>query len=201
MRPDVLARVFDPFFTTKPTGQGTGLGLSMVYGFARQSGGRVEIESEPDRGTLVTLFLPRYRGVAHVEDQEVHHPVTHDPRRETILVVEDEPVVRGLIVEALHDLGYVPLEAADAASGLIVLQSDKPVDLLVTDVGLPGGMNGRQLADAARQTRPALKVLFMTGYAENVVIGNEPLEYGMQMVTKPFLVEALASRIRQMMES
>ncbi|CAO4157187.1 Histidine kinase [Methylorubrum extorquens] len=202
MPPDVIARAFDPFFTTKPIGQGTGLGLSMIYGFARQSEGHAKIYSEVGKGTTVKIYLPRHRGTLAAEDAETAG-LTEAHRAEageTVLVVEDEPVVRDLIVEVLHDLGYQALEAQDGPSGLAILQSRERIDLLVTDVGLPG-LNGRQLADQARESRPELKVLFITGYAENAVFGNGHLDLGMQMITKPFPVEALATRIREMIES
>ena len=202
MTPDVVAKAFDPFFTTKPLGQGTGLGLSMIYGFARQSGGQARIYSEPGQGTMVCLYLPRYQGDAAVA--EAVPELTDAPRAErgeTVLVVDDEPTVRMLITEVLEELGYAAIEAADGASGLCVLQSDARVDLLVTDVGLPGGMNGRQMADAARVSRPDLKVLFITGYAENAVVGNGHLEPGMHVMTKPFAMEALASRIKDLIEA
>jgi PAS domain S-box-containing protein len=197
MPPDVIARAFDPFFTTKPPGQGTGLGLSMIYGFVRQSGGQARIYSEPDQGTMVCLYLPRHLG--ETEDAERLPDLAEAPRAErgeTVLVVDDEPAVRMLVTEVLEDLGYVAIEAADGPSGLKLLQSDRRIDLLVSDVGLPGGMNGRQLADAARIGRPALKVLFITGYAENAVVGNGHLEPGMHVLTKPFAMEMLASRIK-----
>ena len=197
--PDVIARIFDPFFTTKPIGQGTGLGLSMIYGFVRQSGGQVRVYSEIDRGTTMCLYLPRHYATA--TDDAFAGEGTEAARAlsgETVLVVDDEPTVRMLVVEVLEDLGYTALEAVDGASGLRLLQTGAKVDLLVTDVGLPGGMNGRQLADAARVSRPSLKVLFITGYAENSVIGHGHLEPGMQVLTKPFVLDALASRIRQM---
>jgi PAS domain S-box-containing protein len=197
MPPEVIARAFDPFFTTKPLGQGTGLGLSMIYGFARQSGGQVRIDSQEGRGTTMRLYLPRHQGQAIGDEAPAH--LTDAPRAEagqTVLVVDDEPSVRMLITEVLKELGYAAVEAADGASGLAVLRSDIRVDLLVSDVGLPGGMNGRQLADAARQFRPGLKVLFITGYAENTVLHNEHLEPGMQVLTKPFTLEALAARIK-----
>ncbi|HVK90138.1 MAG TPA: PAS domain-containing protein [Mycoplana sp.] len=199
MTPDVIAKAFDPFFTTKPLGQGTGLGLSMVYGFVRQSGGQARIYSELGKGTMVCLYLPRHLGKAETAESV---PELADARRaavgETVLVVDDEPTVRMLVVEVLEELGYGAIEAADGASGLTVLQSDTRIDLLVTDVGLPGGMNGRQLADAARVNRPGLKVLFITGYAENAVVGDGHLEPGMHVLTKPFAMEALASRIREL---
>lgn len=199
MAPDVAAKAFDPFFTTKPIGMGTGLGLSMIYGFTRQSGGQVRIYSEPGQGTMVCLYLPRHIG--EMEEPEAMPQRGHAARAErgeTVLVVDDEPTVRMLVTEVLEELGYSAIEAADGASGLKVLQSDVRIDLLVTDVGLPGGMNGRQMADAARATRPGLKTLFITGYAENAVIGNGQLEPGMHVMTKPFAMELLAARIRDL---
>jgi PAS domain S-box-containing protein len=201
MSADVIAKAFEPFFTTKPIGQGTGLGLSMIYGFARQSEGYAKIYSEPGQGTTVKLYLPRYYGEAEGAD-EGSPALPATPRAEhgeVVLVVEDETAVRDLVVDVLQDLGYRAIEAADGLSGLKLLQSDLRVDLLVTDVGLPG-LNGRQLADAARTRRPDLKVLFMTGYAENATIANGFLEPRMQIITKPFAIEALATRIRDMIE-
>ena len=201
MTPDVVARAFDPFFTTKPLGQGTGLGLSMIYGFARQSGGQVRIYSEVGQGTTMCLYLPRHYGEA--EAAGVSPDLADAPRAkhgETVLVVDDEVTVRMLVTEVLADLGYAAVEAADGASGLKVLQSDIRIDLLVTDVGLPGGMNGRQMADAACRIRPGLKVLFITGYAENAAIGHGHLEPGMHVMTKPFSLEALARRIKALIE-
>ena len=200
MPPDVVARAFEPFFTTKPLGMGTGLGLSMIYGFARQSEGHAKIYSEAGQGTTVKIYLPRYRG--EVPDEAGAIAASEPPRSErgeTVLVVEDEPVVRDLVVEVLRDLGYRTVEAQDGPSGLSVVQSPARIDLLVTDVGLPG-LNGRQLADRAREARPGLKVLFITGYAENAMFGGGQLDPGMQMITKPFPVEVLAARIREMIE-
>ena len=199
MTPEVIARAFDPFFTTKPMGEGTGLGLSMIYGFANQSGGQVRIYSEVGQGTTVCVYLPRHRGDT-VEDG-ASAAVQEPPRAqqgETVLVVDDEPTVRMLVADVLQELGYTAIEAADSPGGLKILQSDARIDLLVTDVGLPGGMNGRQMADAARVVRPGLKVLFITGYAENAVLGNGQLGPGMQVMTKPFPVETMAARIREM---
>ena len=197
MTPDVVERAFDPFFTTKPIGQGTGLGLSMIYGFVKQSDGHVRIESAVGRGTQVSLYLPRAEGEA-VDGQS---PDGSAPARaadgETVLVVEDEPSVRDLVVDVLADLGYRALQAADGPEGVRVLQSGERIDMLVTDVGLPG-MNGRQLADQARSLRPGLKVLFITGYAENAIFGEGHLDPGMQMLPKPFSIDALASRLREM---
>ena len=198
MPPDVIARAFDPFFTTKPLGQGTGLGLSMIYGFAKQSEGNVKIYSEAGQGTTVKLYLPRYHGEVEAL-AEVRGEAPRAERGETVLVVEDDPTVRSLVIEVLHELGYRTLEAGDGTAGLRHLQSDAHIDLLVTDVGLPG-LNGRQLADQARLVRPALKVLFMTGYAENATFGNGHLGPGMQMITKPFPVEGLATKIRSIIE-
>ncbi len=201
MAPEVINRAFDPFFTTKPLGQGTGLGLSMVYGFVRQSGGQVRIYSEKDQGTTMCLYLPRhYLGAP----QELFDPELEPAENirtestQTIMIVDDEPTIRMLVSEVIEDHGYRSVEAAEGATALEMLSTDMRVDLLVTDVGLPGGMNGRQLADAARILRPDLKVMFITGYAENAIIGNGHLEPGMWVLTKPFTMEAFASRIHEM---
>ncbi|KAB1070206.1 ATP-binding protein [Methylobacterium planeticum] len=199
MTPEVIKRAFDPFFTTKPIGAGTGLGLSMIYGFARQSGGQVRIYSELGEGTMVCLYLPRHWGAT--DEADLPSAATAVPRAEqgqTVLVVDDEPTVRMLVTEALEELGYTAIEAPDSAAGLRILQSDARIDLLVTDVGLPGGMNGRQMADAGRAARPELKVLFITGYAENAVLGNGQLDPGMQVLTKPFVMEMLTARIQDL---
>ncbi len=199
MPPEVIARVFEPFFTTKPIGEGTGLGLSMIYGFAQQSGGQVRIYSEVGQGTTVSIYLPRHYGAVEQEqggEDAVNLPRSQDG--ETVLVVDDEPTVRMLVTDILDDLGYTTIEAADSLAGLKILQSQVHIDLLVTDVGLPGGMNGRQMADAARVSRPDLKVLFITGYAENAVVGNGHLAPGMAVVTKPFSIETMAERLRAM---
>jgi CheY-like chemotaxis protein len=198
MTPEVIARAFDPFFTTKPIGQGTGLGLSMIYGFVRQSGGQVRIYSEVGQGAMVCLYLPRYVGAEPPEAEAAETAAA--PRAEqgeTVLIVDDEPTVRMLMTEVLEDLGYRAIEASDGAAGLRVLESDVRLDLLVTDVGLPGGMNGRQVADAGRVLRPDLKVLFITGYAENAVVSHGHLAPGMQVMTKPFGLDELASRIKE----
>ncbi|HEV7601919.1 MAG TPA: PAS domain-containing protein [Bradyrhizobium sp.] len=197
MTPEVAARAFDPFFTTKPIGQGTGLGLSMIYGFARQSDGHVLIDSKQGAGTSVKLYLPRHHGAAAVERIASAVADEHVATGETVLVVEDEPVVRGVIIEMLQDQGYRVLEAVDGPSGLRILRLNQRVDLLVTDVGLPG-MNGRQLADQARESRPDLKILFITGYAENAAIADGFLQPGMEMITKPFDLDNLSQRIRDM---
>jgi PAS domain S-box-containing protein len=203
MTPDIIAKAFDPFFTTKPTGQGTGLGLSMVYGFVKQSDGHVRIYSEAGNGTTFKIYLPRHRGRLGGENTEPDSdagPQLRAEEGETVLVVDDEATVRMLVMETLEELGYAAVEAFDGPSGLAILQSDARVDLLVTDVGLPG-LNGRQLADAARLKRPDLKILFMTGYAHNAAIGNgTALEPGMEIMTKPFALDDLAKKIRDMIE-
>ena len=197
---DIAERIFDPFFTTKPIGQGTGLGLSMIHGFVRQSGGQIRVYSEPGHGTTMCLYLPRYFGDVTDDPEGVEARIPEVGAGETVLVIDDEPTVRMLIVEVLHDAGYVALEAEDGPSGLKILQSDVRVDLLVTDVGLPGGMNGRQVADAARLGRPELKVLFVTGFAENAAVGNGHLEPGMEVITKPFVMTELANKITDLIE-
>ena len=198
MDQDTLERVFDPFFTTKPIGQGTGLGLSMVYGFVRQSHGHVAIESALGEGTTVSLYLPRHAGPVTASGATAGEDAPRAQAGEQVLVVDDEPVVRMLVSDVLRELGYAAIEVAEAATALRVLDSRTRIDLLVTDVGLPGGLNGRQLADAARVRRPGLKVLFITGYAESTVLGGDGLEPGMEVITKPFTVDVLATRIRSM---
>ncbi len=199
MRPDVLAHAFDPFFTTKPIGLGTGLGLSMVYGFARQSGGQASIVSAPGQGTSVMLHLPRHLGGAAAEAAPEEPATGGAGRGETVLVIDDEPTIRMLASEVLGELGYTVIEAGDGASGLQVLGSQRRIDLLITDVGLPGGMNGRQIADAAREQRPGLQVLFITGYAENVLTGRDEVSPWMRVLTKPFGMQALARLVREML--
>ena len=197
MTPSVAAQAFDPFFTTKPIGMGAGLGLSMIYGFAKQSGGSVHIYTELGKGSLICIYLPRHLGeTMSPEAQAAPVSIPRAEDGETVLVIDDEPTVRMLVTEVLSDLGYTAIEAGDGISGLRVLNSTARVDLLVTDVGLPGGMNGRQVADAARLARPDLKVLFITGFAENAVLNHGHLDPGMHVLTKPFALETLASRIR-----
>ena len=198
MTQEVIGRAFDPFFTTKPLGEGTGLGLSMVYGFARQSGGQIRIFSEVGKGTTMCLYLPRHLGTLDEADSiEMAAPAVHG-HGETVLVVDDEPTVRMLIKDELLENGYVTLEAGDGPAALKLLESDLRIDLLITDVGLPGGVNGRQLADAARVFRKNLRVLFITGYAENAVMGNGHLAAGMEVLTKPFVMATLGNKIRDL---
>ncbi|WP_161993712.1 response regulator [Muricoccus nepalensis] len=199
MPPEVVARAFDPFFTTKPLGQGTGLGLSMVYGFAQQSNGYVRIYSEAGEGTTVRLYLPRSTEAAADPEALGGGPAATAPEGGTVLVVDDEAVVRMLVGEVLRDLGYGVVEAKDGAQAIRALEAMPRIDLMVTDVGLPGGMNGRQLADAMRERRPGMKVLFITGYAENAAVGNGLLAPGMQVMTKPFAMDVLAAKIRSML--
>ncbi len=195
-----IERAFEPFFTTKPLGQGTGLGLSMIYGFARQSEGYAQINSEVGGGTTVRLYLPRFRGDGAIGEETDVAVAAPAGDGEVVLVVEDEPVVRLLIADVLEELGYSALEASDGLKGLEILQSDAKIDLLVTDIGLPG-LNGRQVADGGRAARPGLKVLFMTGYAENAAIASGFLEPGMALITKPFAMDVLANRIREIIEA
>ena len=198
MTPELIARIFDPFFTTKPLGEGTGLGLSMVYGFVRQSGGQVRVSSEVGKGTTMHLYLPRHEGEAEDAQAPFEGPATESGRGETVLLIEDQEAIRIVVAEVLESAGYSVVAAADGPSGLEILQSTARVDLLITDVGLPGGLNGRQVADAGRAGRPDLKVLFITGYAENAAAGKGSLEKGMEILTKPFDLESLTRRVRHM---
>jgi PAS domain S-box-containing protein len=194
---ELLDKVFDPFFTTKPLGQGTGLGLSMVYGFARQSGGQVRIHSQPGLGTTVSIFLKASPSLeTHGEEQASES--TPEGDGQTVLLVEDDPSVRLLVREVLEELGYKPIEAEEANAAIAVLQSDRSLQLMISDVGLPG-MNGRQLADIARQHRPDLPILFITGYAENAAIRSGFLGTNMQMITKPFALDTLAEKVSTML--
>ena len=200
MPQSVINRAFDPFFTTKPIGQGTGLGLSMIYGFSKQSRGHVSIDSEIDQGTTVKLYLPRFRG------EELNHPVCDIQQApdaldgETVLIVEDDPAVRVLVSAVLSELGYAFVEASDADGAMPILNSTQRIDLLISDVGLPG-MNGRQLAEIGRQYRPGLKVLFITGYAEHAAVRGGFLDSGMQMITKPFTFDLLTAKVREMINN
>ncbi len=200
MTAEVIAKAFDPFFTTKPLGQGTGLGLSMIHGFVRQSGGQVRIYSEVGEGTTLCLYFPRFAGELEAPEAPLDATSFDQGQGETVLVIDDEAAVRSLVTEVLSDTGYALIEAIDGPSGLKILQSERPIDLLITDVGLPGGLNGRQIADAARVSRPHLKVLFITGYAENAAVGNGLLDAGMEVITKPFNVVALGNKVREMLD-
>ena len=197
MPQSTINRAFDPFFTTKPIGQGTGLGLSMIYGFSKQSRGHVAIQSEVGNGTTVSLFLPRFGGdLPRDVPADVHHAPSAQ-NGETVLIVEDDPAVRVLVSTVLSELGYAFVEAADADSAVPILDSPQRIDLMISDVGLPG-MNGRQLAEIGRQYRPELKVLFITGYAEHAAVRGGFLDPGMQMITKPFTFDLLTAKVREM---
>lgn len=197
MPADVLAKAFDPFYTTKPQGQGTGLGLSMVYGFVQQSRGDVMIESREGMGTTIRLFLPRHHGLpdeAAPPAQAAALPGTG----ETVLVIEDDPAVRLLVLQVLQELGYRAIETADERDAIPILQSEHHLDLLISDVGLPG-MSGRRLAELARASRPGLPVLFMTGYAREAADQAEFLDAGMEIITKPFAVDELGQRVNRIL--
>ncbi|MFL5284297.1 MAG: ATP-binding protein, partial [Rhodopila sp.] len=201
MERETLDRVFEPFFTTKDVGHGTGLGLSQVYGFIKQSNGHVKLYSEPGQGTVVKLYLPRLTADAPDEDVDRAPQTIVRGRGETILVVEDEPAVRDYSASSLRDLGYRVLAAADGKAALRLLARDETIALLFTDVGLPGGMTGRQLADAARERRPQLKVLYTTGYARNAIVHGGVLDPGTEMLPKPFSLATLAGKVRAVLDS
>ena len=189
-------RAFDPFFTTKEVGKGTGLGLSQVYGFTRQSAGHIKIYSEIGVGTTIKLYLPRYFGAAKEEIADATTVLEHVAGAERILVVEDDDPLRAYTTEILRELGYRVLEAADANSALEILAAETGIDLLLTDVVMPGGVNGRQLADEAIRRHPTLKVLFMTGYTRNAIVHHGRLDAGIYMIGKPFSFQELAARVR-----
>lgn len=197
MSPELIEKVFEPFFTTKPIGQGTGLGLSMVYGFARQSDGQVRVHSRPGQGTSVKVFLPASIQIS--EKSAVSAAEIQEGQGQTVLLVEDDLSVRILVKEVLEELGYTAVEAGDGAEAIPVLESARPLDLMISDVGLPG-MNGRQLAEVAREHRPHLPILFVTGYAENAAIRAGFLGTNMDMITKPFALDTLAVKIHEMMD-
>jgi PAS domain S-box-containing protein len=198
MPPDIVAKVFEPFFTTKPIGQGTGLGLSMIYGFAKQSGGNVQIESTVGVGTTISLYIPRFWGDPVPDATPVAASIVPSGDGQTILIVEDDSSVRLAVVELLTELGYGVLEATDSRTAIPLLQStEQKIDLLVSDVGLPG-MTGRHLAEIARQHRPNLKILFITGYTQSAALRSDFLTDGMDMILKPFSVDVMANKIREM---
>ncbi len=202
MPPEVLARVFEPFFTTKPDGKGTGLGLPMVFGFIKQSGGHINIYSEPGEGTTVRLYLPRAIGVRATIGQRSATPIELPRGSATVLVVEDEPAVREIAVAILGDLGYRVLEAADGESALRVFGANaSSVDLLLTDVVLPGRVRGRELAERIRAMRPEVKVLFMSGYTENSIVHHGRLDDGVQLLGKPFKREQLARKVAEVLSA
>jgi CheY-like chemotaxis protein len=201
MSPEVKEKAFDPFFTTKDVGHGTGLGLSQVYGFTKQSRGHVKIYSEVGQGTSIKLYFPRVHSSAQEVEAEAPDVIVSGSATDTILVVEDDLDVRTYSTETLRDLGYSVIEAGNGAAGLKLLDANPQVRMLFTDVGLPGGMNGRQLADEARRRRPDLKVLFTTGYARNAIVHDGRLDPGVSLITKPFTPAALSSRVRDILDA
>ena len=200
MDADTMARAFEPFFTTKPVGRGTGLGLSQVYGFVKQSGGHVKLYSEPGQGTTVRIYLPRWDGDLEVVEPQHDTPIPEGEREETILVVEDDDDVRAFSVESLRELGYRVVEAHDGAAALRLIERQPRIDLLFTDVVLPGGMTGAQIAAQARAMRTDLKVLFTTGYARNAIVHHGRLDKGVQLLTKPFSFKDLAAKVRDILD-
>jgi CheY-like chemotaxis protein len=201
MPPEVAARAFEPFFTTKDVGKGTGLGLSMIYGFAKQSGGHVKIYTEVSHGTTIRLYLPRASAPGAVMAMSKPPPAEHPRGGETILVVEDDPDVRGFVVGQLRDLGYRVIEAANGRQAQTILESEQAIDLLFTDVVMPGGITGRNLADAAKAQRPNLKTLFSSGYTENSIIHQGKLDPGVNFLPKPFRRQDLAQKVRAVLDA
>jgi len=204
MSADVMNRAFEPFFTTKPAGVGTGLGLSQVYGFARQSGGHIRIYSEVGEGTTIKLYFPRLTGQHDIPAWSVRESGTPSPDsvggNESVLVVEDDPQVNKLAVETLEERGYRVLSAPDGPTALLMLDDAPPIDLLLTDVVLPNGLNGRQLSDEMLRRRPDIKVLFVTGYTRNAIIHHGRLDPDIDLLTKPFTADALTRKVRQILD-
>jgi len=201
MTPDIISKAFDPFFTTKEVGQGTGLGLSQVYGFVKQSGGHVRIYSEVGAGTTIKLYLPRYYHSESITKIRAAADPVPRAKGETILVVEDDSDVRSFTVQTLRELGYLVIDAPDGPSGVRLLEAHREIALLLTDVGLPGGMNGRQLADEAQRRRAGLKVLFTSGYARNAIIHHGRLDPGVELIVKPFTYASLAAHVRRVLDA
>jgi CheY-like chemotaxis protein len=197
MTPDVIEQVFEPFFTTKPEGQGTGLGLSMVYGFVKQSGGHVKIYSEPGHGTTIRLYLPRIRQAEDVTTEVEQGPAVGGT--ETVLVVEDDEDVRNTVVDLLSDLGYRVLRAKDAQGALAIVESGVAIDLLFTDVVMPGPLRSRELARKTRERLPDVAVLFTSGYTDNAIVHGGRLDEGIELLSKPYTREALARKIRHVL--
>jgi len=201
MPPEVIERAFEPFFTTKGVGKGSGLGLSMIYGFAKQSRGHLKIYSEVGHGTTVRLYLPREHAEATVEAAPVVARSDQPSGGEWILVVEDDDLVRGLTVSQLRHLGYRVIEAADGPQAQKILDGSQAIDLLFTDVVMPGGMTGRQLAEVAQRRRPTLKTLYTSGYTENSIIHQGKLDPGVHFLSKPFRRQELALKVREVLDA
>ena len=200
MSPDTLNHAFEPFFTTKELGQGTGLGLSQVYGFVKQSGGHVKIYSELGQGTTVKVYFPRYLGKALGEDPAVDEPLAEGEQTETILVVEDDSDLRSYLAEILRGLKYRVITTSNAQSALMTLRANaQHVDLLLTDIIMPG-MTGRELGKKAQEVRPALQVLYMTGYSRNAVVHQGRLDEGVELLQKPVSQGELANRVRAILD-
>jgi nitrogen-specific signal transduction histidine kinase/CheY-like chemotaxis protein len=199
MSEEVIEHAFEPFYTTKPIGRGTGLGLSQVYGFVKQSGGHVRLHSEPGQGTSVRIYLPRFLG-SESYDAEAISMVPDTKQMETVLVVEDQPSVREHSAELLRELGYNVIEAEDAQDALSKIDCTPTIDLLFTDIGLPG-MNGRQLVEEALRRSPQLKVLYTSGYARDAIVHQGRLDPGIQLITKPFTYLNLAARVRDVLDT
>jgi len=202
MPPALIEKAFEPFFTTKPVGKGTGLGLSMVYGFARQSGGQARITSTPGSGTTVALYLPRFDGaIEAAQPVKNNEPFLPASQALTVLIVEDDAALRMLLAEVVQGLGYATIEATDSVGGMRILQSDAPIDLLISDIGLPGGLNGLQMVARSREKRPGLKVLFITGYADDATGHIGRLEENMRLMVKPFALDALSERLKDLLKA
>ncbi|MBV1699720.1 MAG: response regulator, partial [Hyphomicrobiales bacterium] len=200
MNAEVASRVFDPFFTTKPVGKGTGLGLSQAYGFVKQSSGHIKIYSEPGAGTAVKIYLPRLLGdTKGLPERTVSEAMRTGDRSEIIIVVEDDPLMRRLTTETLHELGYTVFDSESATGALEILDRVADVKLLFTDVVMPD-INGKKLADEALRRRPELKVLFTTGYTANAVVHGGVLDPGVHMIGKPFTLDQLAAKVRAVLD-
>ncbi|MGX9990946.1 ATP-binding protein [Rhizobium sp. Z1P35] len=199
MSPEVIERAFDPFYTTKGPGKGTGLGLSQVYGYVKQSGGHIKIYSEIDRGTTVKIYLPRRVGVTDARSGAAGaQPIPHGSVSDTILVVEDDENVRTMTAESLHELGYTVLQAASGIEALVLLEQNPAVDLIFTDIVMPQ-MSGRQLADVVQEKWPTIRILYTTGYTRNAIVHNGVLDHGVSLLAKPFSLEQLAHKIRELL--
>ncbi len=201
MAPETIQRAFEPFFTTKGPGRGSGLGLSMVYGFVTQSGGHIALDSTPGEGTRITIYLPATEQ-AEPSSRDARTPAAAVPTgTERILVVEDDDLVRRTVVHHFKNLGYRVLEADSGTAALEILQGKEPVDLLFTDVVMPGGLMGQELAAQASRLRPGLRILYTSGYTENSFLRDSPLDFGAVLLAKPYTREALAQQVRSVLDA